>query len=113
MCYDFHMPKEVPLQIDIFNQKLVDTRTAKQKKKAKVMEQPRQAEMFSQRELAVFGANGRPRLPISPETRIELALQDARSQEVIALQLQREIAENTYPMPWAETQLATEPSEVE
>jgi len=106
------MPKEVPLQIDIFSQKLVDTRTPKQKKKAKALEQPRQAEMFCQRELAVFGANGRPRLPISPKTRIELAIQDARSQEEIAQQFQREIEENTYPMPWANAQTVNEPPEV-
>jgi hypothetical protein len=107
------MSKEVPLQSTLFSSELVDTRTSKQKKKAKAAEAPRQVEMFSQRQLAVFGANGRPRLPISPKTRIELAIQDARSQEEIERQLQREIEENTYPMPWAVNQLATEPLEAE
>lgn len=107
------MSQENALQIGLFSQELVDTRTKTQKKKAKVREAPRQAEMFSQRDLAVFGANGRPRLPISPKTRIELAIQDARSQEEIDRQLQREIEENTYPMPWAGNQIATEPPEAE
>ena len=107
------MSKEVPLQSTLFSNELVDTRTPKQKKKAKAAEAPCQVEMFSQRQLAVFGANGRPRLPISPKTRIELAIQDARSQEEIEQQLQREIAANTYPMPWAMNQLTTETPEVE
>lgn len=107
------MSKEVPLQSTLFSSELVDTRTSKQKKKAKAAEAPRQVEMFSQRQLAVFGANGRPRLPISPKTRIELAIQDARSQEEIDRQLQRVIEENTYPMPWAAHQAASEPPEAE
>ncbi len=106
------MPIEVPLQIDLFNSKLVDTRTPKQKKKAMALTQPRQAEMFSQRELAVFGAVGRPRLPISPKTRIELAIQDVRSEEEIAQQFQREIEKSTYPMPWFGNSLVAEPPEV-
>ena len=50
------MRKEHALQINIFSGDLVDTRTRKQKKKAKAQQGPRQAEMFSQRELAVFDA---------------------------------------------------------
>lgn len=107
------MSKEQAMQIDMFTGEQVDTRTKRQKKKAQAQEAPRQIEMFSQRELAVFGANGRPRLPISPKTRIELAIQDARSQEEIAQQLQREIEDNTYPMPWAGNQLASETLEAE
>lgn len=95
------MPKEIPLQIDMFSGDLVDTRTRKQKQLAKEQEGPRQIEMFSQRELAVFGANAHPRLPISPKTRIELAIEDRRSEEEKARALQREIEENTVPMPWA------------
>lgn len=98
------MPKEIPLQIDMFNGDLVDTRTKKQKQLAKQQEGPRQIEMFSQRELAVFGANAHPRLPISPKTRIELAIEDRRSEEEKARALQREIEENTVPMPWAITE---------
>lgn len=107
------MSQENAYQIGLFSQELVDTRTKTQKKKAKAREAPHQVEMFSQRQLAVFGANGRPRLPITPKTRIELAIQDTRSQEEIDKQLQREIEENTYPMPWAGNPIATEPPEAE
>ena len=100
------MPKEVPLQVDMFSGALVDNRTPKQKKKAQQLEQPRQIEIFSQRELAQFGVKAHPKLPISPKTRIELAIEDSRSEEEIALEQQREIEQNTYPLPWA--QLAQE-----
>lgn len=100
------MQKEPAMQIDIFSGNLVDTRTRKQKKKAKAQQGPRQVEMFSQRELAVFGANPRPRLPITPKTRIELAIEDKRTEEEKALALQRQAEEQTYPMPWADVDSA-------
>jgi hypothetical protein len=93
------MPKEVPLQADMFTGELVDNRTRSQKKWAEEQAQPRQAEMFSQRELAQFGVEARPKLPISPKTRIELAMEDRRTEEEKERELLREIAERTYPMP--------------
>ena len=75
------MSKEVPLQSDMFTRKLVDTRTRKQKKKAQEQEQPKQAEMFSQREMAQFGVQAHPKIPLSPKTKLELALQDMRTEE--------------------------------
>lgn len=95
------MSKENALQISLFGGELVDTRTRAQKKRAKAQAQPRQMEMFSQRQLAIFGAKANPKLPISPKTRIELAIEDRRSQEEKDRQLRQEIEENTYPMPWA------------
>jgi len=62
------MTKEVPLQTDMFTGDLVDNRTRKQKKKAKEQQRPKQTEMFSQREMAQFGVNPRPQLPLSPKT---------------------------------------------
>ena len=96
------MPKEVPLQVDMFSGELVDNRTPKQKKKAKEQDQPQQIEIFSQRELAQFGVKAHPKLPISPKTRIELAIEDSRSEEEIARDRQWEIEQNTYPLPWAQ-----------
>ena len=75
------MSKEVRLQIDMFTRELVDTRNKKQKKKAAALTQPRQAEMFSQRELAQFGVQANPKLPLSPKTSIELAIEDKRTEE--------------------------------
>ena len=75
------MSKEVPLQANLFTGELVDTQTRKQKKQAADQEKPKQAELFSQREMAQFGVNPRPQIPISPKTHIELALQDMRTEE--------------------------------
>jgi hypothetical protein len=55
--------------------------------------------MFSQRELAQFGVRAHPKLPISPKTRIELAIEDRRTQEEKERDLRREIEKRTYPLP--------------
>ncbi len=95
------MTQEIPLQFDMFSGQLVDNRTQKQKKIAQQQAQPRQTEMFSQREMAQFGVRANPKLPISVKTRLELAIGDNRSEAEIALERQREIEQNTYPLPWA------------
>ena len=92
------MSKEVPLQMDMFSDELVDTRTRKQKKTAAEQEKPRQVEMFSQRELAQFGVNPRPQIPISPKTHIELAWQDMRTEEDKAEAIQREAEKRNYKL---------------
>ena len=93
------MSKEVPLQSDMFTGNLVDTRNRKQKKKAKEQEQPKQAEMFSQREMAQFGVQAHPKIPISPKTRLELALQDMRTEEEKERDFQREVEKRSYRLP--------------
>ncbi|MCB9423187.1 MAG: hypothetical protein H6667_25540 [Ardenticatenaceae bacterium] len=104
------MPKEVPLQVDMFSGELVDNRTKKQKKIAQQQAQPQQIEMFSQREVAQFGVQANPKLPISLKTHIELAIEDRRSEAEIALEQQRTIEEHTYPLPWALPALEIDPS---
>ena len=96
------MSKEVPLQIDMFSGELVDTRTRKQKKREKESKKPVQTEMFSQRELAQFGVRANPQIPISPKTRIELALQDMRSEEERQAARQQEIEKRSYRLPGIE-----------
>ena len=93
------MTKEILLQVDMFTGELVDNRTRKQKKKAREIQQPKQAEMFSQREMAQFGAKANPKLPLSPKTRIELIMQDLRTEEEKEQDLKREIEKHTYPIP--------------
>ena len=90
------MSKEIPLQVNMFTGDLVDTRTRKQKKKEKEQQKPRQTEMFSQRELAQFGVNPRPQLPLSPKTRIELMIEDHRTEEEKAEAIQREAEKRNY-----------------
>lgn len=83
----------------MFTGKLVDTRNRKQKKKAQEAQQPKQAEMFSQREMAQFGVSPRPQLPISPKTHIELALQDMRTEEEKERDFQKAVEERSYKLP--------------
>jgi hypothetical protein len=93
------MSKEVSLQHDMFSGELVDTRNRKQKKTAQKLEQPRQTEMFSQRELAQFGVRANPKLPISPKTRLELMVQDLRTEEEKERDFQREVDKLSYRLP--------------
>ena len=93
------MSKEVPLQVDMFSGELVDTRTRKQKKREQERKKPVQTEMFSQREIAQFGVQTRPQIPLSPKTRIELALQDLRSEQEKEAARQREIERRSYRLP--------------
>ena len=93
------MAKEVPLQVDMFSGELIDTRTRKQKKREAELKKPVQTEMFSQREMAQFGVRANPQIPISPKTRIELALQDMRSEEEKEAARQKEIEKRNYRLP--------------
>ncbi len=83
----------------MFSGELVDTRTRKQKKRETERQMPVQAEMFSQREMAQFGVRAHPQIPLSPKTRIELALQDLRSEEEQEAARQREIERRSYRLP--------------
>lgn len=102
------MTIECALQSSLFSDKLVDTRTPKQRQRAQAFVGPMQTGMFSQREMGQFGVNAHPRLDISPKTRLELAMQDPRTDEEKARQIQQQIEENTVPMPWAENRPADE-----
>lgn len=88
----------MPRQIDMFTGELVDTRTPRQKQLDKEREQPKQTEMFSQREIAQFGVNPRPLLPISPKTKLGLIFEDHRTEEEKEQDRQREAEERTYKM---------------
>ncbi len=94
------MPQEIPLQFELFSGELVDNRTPKQKKKAHQQKQPQQIEIFSQRELAQFGVRANPKIPLSPKTRLELAMEDGRDPETIMQLRQETIASLTYHFPW-------------
>ena len=89
---------EVPRQIDMFTGELVDTRTPRQKQLDKEREQPKQTEMFSQREIAQFGVNPRPLLPISPTTKLGLIFEDHRTEEEKEQDRQREAESRTYQL---------------
>ena len=83
----------------MFTGDFVDNRTTAQKKRDREQEKPKQAEMFSQREMAQFGVNPHPQIPLSPKTRIELALQDMRTEEEKERDFQRQVEERSYKLP--------------
>lgn len=90
--------EDTPLQMDMFSGKLVDNRTRQQKRQDKAREQPRQIEMFSQREIAQFGVNPNPLMPLSPNTRLLLIPEDPRTEEEIEQDRQREAEKRTVQM---------------
>ncbi len=90
--------EDTPLQMDMFSGELVDNRTRQQKKQDKAREQPKQTEMFSQREIAQFGVNPNPLMPLSPNTRLLLIPEDPRTEEEIEQDRQREAEKRTARM---------------
>lgn len=89
---------ELALQFNLFTGELVDNRSAKQKRKAREQEEPQQPMMFSQRDMAQFGVDAHPKLPLSPKTRLELMVEDHRTEEEIAADIQREALKNNLRM---------------
>ncbi len=89
---------EAPRQHDMFTGETVDPRTASQKRRDKERQQPQQAEMFSAREIAQFGVNAHPQLPLSLNTRLELSIIDHRSDEEIEEDRMRAAEALTYPL---------------
>jgi hypothetical protein len=85
-------------QIEMFTGELVDTRTGRQKQAALEHGQPQQAEMFAQHDLAQFGVSAKPRIPIAPLTRLELASQDPQTEDEKAAESQGAIEDMTYQL---------------
>jgi hypothetical protein len=91
------MAPEIPRQRNMFTDEWDDTRTRRQKKLDREREQPKQHEMFSQRDLAQFGVR-KPLMPLSPHTRLVLINEDPRTPEEIERDIQRAAEEQTYRM---------------
>ena len=111
ICCNIYAPGNFTSIPDVTGE-LVDTRSQAQKKRAKALTQSKQAEMFSQREMAQFGVTAHPKLPLSPKTKLELTMYDPRSDAEKAQQMQQEVEENTIPMPWVVAALPSEAAEV-
>ena len=82
----------------MFSGELDDTRTRRQKQLDHERTLPKQQEMFSQREMAQFGVNPHPLLPLSENTRLLLISEDPRTPEEIERDLEEAARELTYPM---------------
>jgi len=90
--------QDIPLQHDMFSGEQVDTRTDRQKRRAREQEKPRPQEMFSSRELAQFGINPRPLIELSPHTKLSLFREDPRTEEEIERDRQRAAECDTHRM---------------
>jgi hypothetical protein len=80
----------VPLQAEMFKHTWVDTHSDTQKKADRERTLPRQTLMFSQRDIAQFGVNPRPLLPLPPHTKVMFLPPDWRTDEEQAAEAQRE-----------------------
>ena len=89
---------ERTLQYDLFTGELVDNRSAKQKRSDREKEGPQQGTMFSQRDMAQFGVEAHPKLPISPKTRLELMIEDHRTEDEKAADIQRGALRHNFRM---------------
>ncbi|MCE7947224.1 MAG: hypothetical protein DYG88_07320 [Chloroflexi bacterium CFX4] len=69
-----------PNQYDLFGN-LADARTRRQRYLDMQRAKPQPIEMFAPREVLQFGVNGRPLIPISDTTKLELEIQDPRTDE--------------------------------
>jgi hypothetical protein len=96
------MSAEVPLQKGMFTDELVDTRTRKQKQAARRTSAPQQTALFSQREVAQFGVQARPRMPAigrnGKPIRMVLQMEDPRTEEEKTAHQQRAAEAMTQPM---------------
>lgn len=81
-----------------FEGELVDNRSKSQRKRDRERTKPRQAEMFPQREMAQFGVKPNPKLPISPKTSLELAMEDLKTEEEIEQERMKAAQELTYSL---------------
>jgi hypothetical protein len=92
----------------MFSDELVDTRTPKQKKRARARRLPQQEELFKPREVLQFGVTGRPGMPIPEDKHFRLEMQDPRTPEE-KRDLQRAAEELTYPLATGDSDLSETP----
>jgi hypothetical protein len=89
---------EPSLQYDLFTGELIDNRTATQKKRSREAEKPQQGIMFSQREMAQFGVDAHPKMPLSVHTALGILFEDHRTEEEKKADIQREALKNNMRM---------------
>ncbi len=89
---------ESALQYNLFTGELVDNRSAKQRRSDKEAEEPKQGMMFSQRDMAQFGVEAHPKIPLSDHTTLGLLFEDHRTEEERAADIQRQALENNLRM---------------
>lgn len=89
---------ERPLQYDLFTGELIDNRSAKQRRSDKEAEKPQQGMMFSQRDMAQFGVDPHPKIPLSDHTALGILFEDHRTEEEKEADIQRQALEHNFKM---------------
>src|SRR5690349_18154237 len=89
---------EIPRQFNLFTGDLVDTRTAAQKRKARLATLPKQQEMFSPHLTVYQRVNPHPTIPLPPGAVLPYEWTDPRTPEEIEEDIQREANKRTVPM---------------
>jgi hypothetical protein len=89
---------ERALQYNLFTGELVDNRSAKQRQSDKEKERPQQTMMFSQRDMAQFGVDAHPKIPLSDHSTLGLLFEDHRTEEEKAADIQSQALENNLRM---------------
>jgi hypothetical protein len=105
-----HFIGSVPLQVNMFTGEWEDNRTDRQKQLDRERGQLKQQEMFSQREIAQFGVNAHPLLPLSPHTKLSLMFEDHRTEEELERDRQRQAEKKTYQLFQEAPALEDQPS---
>ncbi len=91
-------PSESVLQYSLFSADLVDNRTRTQKQADKQRQQPQQTEMFHAPEIAHFGVNAHPLLPLSPHMLLPMMREDPRTEEEIEAEMMKAALDLTAPL---------------
>ena len=92
------MSIEIPLQVEMFSGKLVDSRNTGQRARDRERNKPQQTEMFSQRDIAQFGVKAHPQMPLIEHTTLVLICEDPRTPEEIERDRQKAAEALTTPL---------------
>jgi hypothetical protein len=92
------MSPEISRQYNMFTSEWDDNRTPRQKKLDQERGGLKQMEMFPQREIAQFGVNAHPLMPLSVNTKLALINEDPRMPEEIERALEQAANERTQSM---------------
>ncbi len=96
------MSEKQPLQMNMFDEGMTDTRNRKQRRQAKKTQGYQQEQMFRQRDIAQWGVRLHPmelKIPSGRPLTMQLEIEDPRTAEQKALDRQREAEAQTYSLP--------------
>ena len=92
------MTPEALLQGDLFTGELLDARSRRQKQADRRLAQPAQGELFPACDVAQFGVDPRPLLPLGPDNTLRLVSEDPRTPAEQEREVEQEARERTYQL---------------